>query len=142
MQQRHDQPGAGRANGVPERTGAAIDVQFLSGDAEIALCRHRHHRKRFIDLEQIYIADTPADLVEQLSNRRDRRGGEPLRFLAMGGVTFDFGERPQAVAIGKRSFREDERSRTVGVGGRGRRRDGAIGAERRLQPRYLGRIDL
>src|SRR5213079_1278811 len=42
-----------------------------------------------VDLEQIDIADAPADLVQQLANGRDRRGGEPLRFLAVGGVALD-----------------------------------------------------
>src|SRR5882672_4140823 len=36
MQQRHDQARAGGADGMPERAGAAIDVQLLSGNPEIA----------------------------------------------------------------------------------------------------------
>src|SRR6266481_6010782 len=82
MQQRDDQAGAGGADRVPERAGAAVDVQLLAGDAEIALRRHRHHRERLVDLEQVDIADAPADLVEQLANRRNRRGREPLRFAS------------------------------------------------------------
>src|SRR5213079_771654 len=42
-----------------------------------------------VDLFEINIADAPADLVQQLANGRDRRGGEPLRFLAVGGVALD-----------------------------------------------------
>src|SRR5882757_9474317 len=82
MQQRHDQAGSRRADRVSKRAGAAIDVEIVPDNAEIALRRHRHHREGLVDLEQIDIADAPADLVEQLADRRDRRGGEPLRLLA------------------------------------------------------------
>jgi len=41
--------------------------------------------------------------------------GEPLRFLAVGGVTLDLGQIRQAVAIGERSLRQNERRGTVGI---------------------------
>src|SRR3984893_16321245 len=104
MQQRDDQPCTGRTDGMAERAGAAIDVQLLPRDSKVALRGHRNHRERLVDLEQIDVTDTPADLVEQLADRRDRRGGEPLRLLAVGGVAPDFGERRQAVAVSERSF--------------------------------------
>jgi hypothetical protein len=99
MQQRHDQACAGGANGMTERAGAAIDVQPLPGDAEILLRRHCHHGKGFVDLEQIDIADVPANLVQQLANGRDWRRGEPLRLLAVGGMALDLGQYGEAVAI-------------------------------------------
>src|SRR5229473_8711742 len=92
VQQRDDQPRAGGADRMAERAGAAIDVELLSGDAEIALRRHRHHREGLVDLEQVDVTDAPADLVEQFSYRRDRRGGEPLRLLAVGRVALDLGQ--------------------------------------------------
>src|SRR6266566_1853597 len=103
MQQCDDQPGASGADRMAERAGAAMDVELVAGNGEIALRRHRHHGKRLVDLKEIDIADAPADLVEQLPDRRDRRGGEPLRFLAVGGVAFDLGESPQAFAICERA---------------------------------------
>ena len=51
--------------------------------------RHRDHRECFVDLEQVDVGNAPADLVEQFSDRRDRRGGEPLRLLAVGGMALD-----------------------------------------------------
>src|ERR1700732_2821198 len=36
MQQRDDQARAGGPNGMAERAGAAVDVQLLAGDSEIA----------------------------------------------------------------------------------------------------------
>src|SRR6187402_522267 len=52
MQQRHDQPRAGGADGMAERAGAAVDVELLSDDAEVLLRRHRHHGKSLVDFEQ------------------------------------------------------------------------------------------
>jgi hypothetical protein len=63
---------------MAERAGAAIDVQLLAGNAEVALRRHRDHREGFVDLEQIDIADAPADLVEQFADRRDRWAAETM----------------------------------------------------------------
>src|SRR5215471_9898794 len=45
VQQRHDQPRAGGADGVAKRAGAAVDVQFLPWNTEVLLSGHRHHRK-------------------------------------------------------------------------------------------------
>src|SRR5258708_3506363 len=115
MQQRHDQACSRRADGMSERAGAAIDVQSVAGDPEVALRRHRHDREGFVDLEQIDITDAPADLVEQLADRRDRGGREPLRLLAVGGVAPDLGGNRQALAIGERSFCQYQRRRTVGI---------------------------
>src|SRR5580698_964240 len=70
MQQRHDQARAGGPNGMAERAGAAVDVEFFSGNSEIALRRHRHYRERLVDLEQVNVTDAPADFLEQLADRR------------------------------------------------------------------------
>ena len=60
----------------------------------------------------------------------------------MGGVTFDLGQRGQAIAVGERTARKDQRRRTVGIGRGCRRCDGAVGAERRLQSGNFGGVDL
>src|SRR5437868_4339815 len=46
VQQRHDQPRAGGADRMAERAGAAIDIEFFTGDAEVALRSHCDYRKR------------------------------------------------------------------------------------------------
>src|SRR5260221_14361792 len=51
MQQRDSQPRAGGADGGPQRAGAAIDVEFVAGNPEVALRRHCHYNESFIDLE-------------------------------------------------------------------------------------------
>ena len=84
--------------------------------------RHGDHGERLVDLEQVDIADAPADLVQQLADRRDRRGGEPGRLLAVGGVRLDLGQDRQAVALGERAPGQDQRRGAVGIGrGAGRR---------------------
>src|ERR1700719_4263572 len=52
MQQGHDQPRAGGADGMAERAGAAIDVEFFAWDAEVLRRGHRDHREGLVDLEQ------------------------------------------------------------------------------------------
>src|SRR5215468_8467272 len=100
---------------MTERARAAIDVQLLPGNAEVLLRRHGHDRKGLVDLEKVDIADLPADLVEQLPDRRDRRRGEPLWFLAMRRMALDLGENRNAFAIGERTPSENERRGAVGI---------------------------
>src|SRR5207237_2336290 len=52
---------------------------LVAGDAEIALRCHRDDGKGLVDFEQIDVLDAPADFVEQLPDRGDRRRREPLR---------------------------------------------------------------
>ncbi len=104
--------------------------------------RHCHHCEGFVDLEQVDIADAPADLVEQFTDRRDRRRREPLRFLAVGGMALDLGQNRQALAVGERPLGENQRCCAVGIGRRSSGCDGAVGAERRLEARDFGGVDL
>jgi hypothetical protein len=126
---------------MAERAGAAMDVEFLAGNSEVALRGHGDNREGFVDLKQIDVADAPTDLVEQLSDRRDRRSREPLRLLAVGSVALDLGEHGESFAIDERTFCQDQRGGPVRIGGRSGRRDGAVGAERRLQAGDFGGID-
>jgi hypothetical protein len=57
---------------------------------------HRHRREGFVDLEQVDVLGGPAGLLEQLLQRADRRGGEQVRLLRVGGVADDLGDRRQA----------------------------------------------
>src|SRR2546430_12652206 len=81
MQQRHDQAGTGGADGMPERAGTAIDVEFFPGNPEIALRRHRHHRKRLVDLEQIDITNAPADRSEEHTSELQSQSNLVCRLL-------------------------------------------------------------
>src|SRR5258708_36897302 len=68
MQQRHDQPRAGGADRMAERAGAAMDVEPVAGNGEIALGRHSDHRERPVELEQVDGTEAPAGLVGRLAD--------------------------------------------------------------------------
>src|SRR5689334_6886632 len=129
VQQRDDEASSGGADGMAERASPAIDVQFLAGNSKVSLGGHGDHRERLVDLEQIDLTNAPADLVEQLADRRDRRGRKPLRFLAVGRVSPDRGEDRQSLALGGRSPRENKCGGAIGIGGGSRGRDRAIGTK-------------
>ena len=80
--------------------GTAIHVELVMRDAQFAHRRHRHHGKGFVDFKQIDLVQRPAGLVQQLVQRADRGGGEPLRFLRMGGMGNDPCQWLQAAAAG------------------------------------------
>ena len=55
-QQRDENPRPRGADGVAERAGAAVHVDLVVRQVEIAHRRHRHHRESLVDLEEIDIA--------------------------------------------------------------------------------------
>jgi len=50
---------------MPERAGAAVDIHLLMIQAQILDRCHRHRRKRFVDLVQIYVLGLPIQLSQQ-----------------------------------------------------------------------------
>ena len=80
-------PRARRTNRVTKSTGAAIHVDLVVINAEIAHRRHRDDGKRLVDFIQVDIVGAPAKLVVQDPYCRDRRRGEPCRLLSKTGVT-------------------------------------------------------
>ena len=56
---------AGCADGVAESAGAAVNIHFVVGNAEIAHGRHGHYGEGLIDFEQIDIADRQAGLLQE-----------------------------------------------------------------------------
>src|SRR6185503_10046470 len=59
------------ADRMAKRTGAAMNVEAVGWNVELAHRRQRHHSESFVDLKQIDIAHPPADAVEQLSDGED-----------------------------------------------------------------------
>ena len=82
-----------------ERSRAAVDVELLVRDAELFHRRHRDDRERLVDFEQIDISDFPADVLQELVHRADRRGREPFRLLRMRRVADDARERLEAALL-------------------------------------------
>src|ERR1700709_2093583 len=64
IQKRRHQLGAGGAERVAERDGAAMDVEARRIGAGVLEPRHGHRREGFVDLEQIDVVDLHAGLFE------------------------------------------------------------------------------
>ena len=84
-QRRHDAR-TGRADRVPERTGAAMHVDPCVLDADVTHGGHRHDRERFVDFVQIDVLGAPAEPLQCLLDRADGRRREPLRLLSVARV--------------------------------------------------------
>src|SRR6185312_12963072 len=99
VNQGDDQTRAGRADRMAERARAAVDVELVVRHAEFAHRRHRHHRERFVDFEQVDVGNLPADLLQQLVDRGDRRSGEPLRLLRLRAMADNARERLETALV-------------------------------------------
>src|SRR5689334_5878119 len=55
VQQVRGNAGTARAEGMPERHGAAVDVGALAVQLELALDRQVLRRERLVDLDQIHV---------------------------------------------------------------------------------------
>ena len=122
---------------MAERAGAAVDVDLLVRQAEVAHRRHGDDGEGLVDLEQIDGIRAPAGLLEQLFQRADRRGGEIFRRGGVGRMRDDAREGRCAALLGFAFAHHDERRGAVGDRARIGRRHRAAVAERRLERRDL-----
>src|SRR6266576_5218558 len=72
VDQRGHQLGAGAAQGMAERDGAAIDVEPRRIGAGRLEPRRRHRREGLVDLEQVDVVDRHAGLLQRAVGRRKR----------------------------------------------------------------------
>ena len=122
---------------MAQSASATVDIETVADNAQF-LCRgHRNHGKGLVDLEQIDLRHRPSNLVQQLADRRDRCGGVPGRFLAVGGVSTYFRQDRQAAAFGERLAHQHECGGAVRVGRRAGGRDRSVGTKRRFEQRNL-----
>src|SRR5256885_31487 len=77
IQERHQQARAGRADRMPERDGAAVHVEPLLGDAELA-AHALDAAERLVHLEQVDRADRPSRALQHARDRAARREQEQL----------------------------------------------------------------
>ena len=77
--QRHQNARARGADRMAERAGAAVDVDLLVRQPEVAHRRHGDDGEGLVDLEQIDEVLAPPGLLEQLFQRPDRGGGKIFR---------------------------------------------------------------
>ena len=87
IQQRRQNPRAGRADRMPQGAGTAIDIRFLVIQSQVLHRCHRHRGKRFIDLVQIDVIGLPIQLRQQFLDGAHRRQREPLGLARKARVT-------------------------------------------------------
>src|SRR5690606_26107083 len=85
VEQRDEDPSAARANRVAERGRAAVDVDLVVRDADVAHREHRHAGERLVHFPQVDVLDRPSGLVEHLADGAHGSGGEVLRLLRVRG---------------------------------------------------------
>ena len=73
VEQRDHEAGAGRAERVPERDRAAVDVDLLVFEVGLAQPRHRHRGERLVDLDEVDVARLQTGLGECPLRGGDRR---------------------------------------------------------------------
>src|SRR6266540_4504354 len=76
VDQRNQHARAARADRVTERDRAAVDVQAIPVDAQIAAVCHHLRRERLVNLEQIVAVERGAGVLHELTHCEDRRGEE------------------------------------------------------------------
>lgn len=76
VDERDDDPAAGRAKGVTERDGAARDVELLGRDVENLLIGNGDGREGLVDLELGHLVDGDARALERDGDGLCRRDGE------------------------------------------------------------------
>src|SRR6478736_6795252 len=124
----HD-PGAAGTDRVAEGDGAAVDVDLVPVEAELATVGQRLRGERLVDLDQVERLDRHLDPIEEPSDALDRGEEEPFwRDLGLG-IADDPGERRQAMPFDG-ALRGDDRCR--GAIGDARRVPGRDGAHRRV----------
>ena len=93
---------------MAERGRAAVDVDLVVRDADVAHRDHRHAGERLVDLEQVDVVDAPAGFLQDLLNRGHRRRGELRRLLRMGSVGDDARDRSLAELVGDTLARQHQ----------------------------------
>ena len=124
---------ARHADRVAERDGAAVHVDDVVADAEVAHRRDADRGERLVELEQVDVArghvvrlERALDRTRRLREQRRVRAGDHS-------VTDQLGERRDAELLGLRAARHDHRRGAVGYLRRVARGDRAVLGERGTQ---------
>src|SRR3546814_7654644 len=81
---------------MPNRDGAAADVESFDGNTEAILAIEHLHRKGFVQFPEPDVIDAEAETLEQLGNREHRADPHFIRFSASGGHADVASERLKA----------------------------------------------
>ena len=99
MDQRHQNPRAGRADGMADRDRPAIDIELFPVPTELLADRQRLGGKGFISFDQIQTIDRPSRLLQRRPAGRDRTGSHDRGIDAGLGLGFNARERRDAALI-------------------------------------------
>ena len=113
VDERAEDPRAGRADRVAERDRAAVDVDLVLVDAEHPDRVDRDRRERLVDLPEVDVVGRQAGLLERLLRRRGGRPGEVGEVVGDRRLGQDLGEHRLAVALGPLGGGEHERAAAV-----------------------------
>jgi hypothetical protein len=92
VEKRGDDARAAGPDRMTERDGAAVDIDLVPIEAQLATVREGLSRESFVDLDEVEGVDRELDPVEETANTLDGREEEPLRGDLGLGVPDDPGE--------------------------------------------------
>ena len=127
-------PRPGRADRMPDRDGAAIDVDPVGADAEITHGLDGNCGERLVDLDQVQVRDSAPGLAKRAGDGAGRLGLQRVVRARDGAVRADPGEDRQAMRRGDLGGGDHNRAGAVRYLGRRSSRDRAVLAEGRPQP--------
>ena len=99
---------------MAERDRAAVDVDLVPVEAELAAVGEGLGGERLVDLDEVERLDRHLDPVEQAADALDRREEQPLRRDLGLGVADDPGERLEAEPLDGAFAGDDRGRRAVG----------------------------
>ena len=96
VDQRAGDAGAGHAERVADGDGAAVDVELVEVDAQVAVARDDLRGERLVDLDQVDVVDGHAGALQRLLRGLDRAVAHDLRGQAGDAGGDDPGQRGEA----------------------------------------------
>ena len=118
---------------MAQRDRAAVDVDDVHVEAQLAVDRSSLRRKRLVGLDQVEVSDGQAGALQRLAGGLDRADAHDGRIAADRAERADLGQRLEAVRLDKVLGRDDHRSARVVDAGSVARGDGAVLLERRAE---------
>ena len=134
MEQRDEDPRAGAADRMSERNGAAVDVQALAGDRQVARARRAPAARRLRSAPPDRSRRAERSCASSLLNRGHRADAHPPRIDAGTGPPEHPREWRQPVLRDRVVARQHHRGAAVGDARRRPRRDDAWRAHRARTP--------
>ena len=117
---------AGRAERMAERNRAAVDIDLIQRELQIADAGDRLRSEGFVELDDVELADLDAGALQRLARGADRTDAHDLRAAAADGDGFDRGQNVEVMALRVILRADQERGGAVGQRRGGSRGDDAM----------------